>query len=116
MTWVTWFSARVVQLSVFSVSSSVLHSLKRYITSLSDGATQFSATGVASVLPWASGVRTKVAAPPLASAPWQFAHWSDLALSYASIDELAKRVAPRSTARLSNPVDSSACRLGSSSQ
>jgi hypothetical protein len=69
MTWVTWFSARVAQFSVFSVSSSVVHSLKRYITSLSDGATQLSLTGVASVLPCASGVSTNGAAPPLASAP-----------------------------------------------
>ena len=116
MTWVTWFSARVWQLSVFSVSSSVVHSLNRYITSLSDGATQFSLTGAAFLSPCASGVRMNVAAPPLASAPWQLAHCSDLALSNAGIDGLANSVAPRSTARFSKPVFSSAWRFGSSSQ
>ena len=60
MIWVTWFSARVAQLSVFSVSSSVVHSLNRYITSLSDGATQFSPPVPRSVSPCASGVRTNV--------------------------------------------------------
>ncbi len=68
------------------------------------------------MLPWASGVRTNVAAPPLASVPWQLAHCSDLALSYAGIEALAKSVAPRSTARLSKPSFSWACRFGSSSQ
>src|SRR6478735_9296401 len=81
MIWVTCCSARVVQLSDFVARSSPVHSLNRYITSLSDGATHVSFTGFALGLPWASGVSTNVAAPPLASAPWQFAHWSDLALS-----------------------------------
>src|SRR6478735_5230677 len=100
MIWVTWFSARVRQLSDFAVSSSVVHSLNRYITSLSDGAIQVSLTGAAFGSPCASGVRMNVVAPPLASAPWHRAHCSDLALSNAGISGLAKSVAPRSTARL----------------
>src|SRR4051794_28967354 len=116
MIWVTCSSARVVQLGALIVSSSVVHSLNRYITSLSDGATHVSFTGFALTSPCASGVSTKVAAPPLASAPWQLAHCSDFALSYAGIEALANRVAPRSTARLLKPSFSSAWRFGSSSQ
>src|SRR4051794_39244813 len=103
---VTCCSARV-QFNDLVTTSSPVHSLNRYITSLSDGATHVSFTGFALRLPCASGVSTNVAAPPLASEPWQLAHCSDFALSYAGIEALAKSVAPRSTARLLKPPVSS---------
>src|SRR5581483_7129058 len=86
----------------------------RSSTVFSAGARHVTWTGW--LLPLAGGCRTYVVDPPLASVPWQSAQRSDCVGSYAFIVSFANRVAPRSTAALSNPATAFDSRVGSHSQ